>query len=359
MACALPTESKKNLKHVEWMWQSNPNPWSKSEPAVWSNYSDVENLIIEDAYLDKKPRAILDNYYIDFQKNRQVSNTDGHKKRPVQRVERKREDKHLRIARFVDLPTISTHPFGGRYGWISPFIIEVRRGLGLKHDELPSKMSNMIPMLVEEAARGIIEEGKNLKKEREAEKIANTLREKKNEDMKEVWKCCAYLYTLESFLYKKLNEVMKLVGDKDHEDVWRSKIRTLGPFCLLLWDDPINIERKFDTIIYRGAALKPEQIATYEKMAKDDDNWGSFQAFLSCSRNLQKAEEFGNTLFTMKVIGAFTANLSELSEYPDEEEELITPGGVGQDLPKFLEINVETSDLSPRVMCISTSELDR
>ncbi|CAF4827106.1 unnamed protein product, partial [Rotaria sp. Silwood2] len=61
-------------------------------------------------------------------------------------------------------------------------------------------------------------------------------------------------------------------------------------------------------------------------MAKDTMKCGSFQAFSSCSQNREKAEEFGNTLFIMELKSAFTADLRELSEYPNEEEELITPG---------------------------------
>ncbi|CAF1394296.1 unnamed protein product [Rotaria sp. Silwood1] len=326
MGCTLQRGSKENLKGVEWMWQSNQNPWTKSEPAEWSHFSDLENLIIEDAFTDKKPRVLLDDYYVDFQNYLQVFNTDNQKQRLVKRVESKREYRPLTEARLTDLPTTSTRSFGGQYGWISPFVVEVRRDLDLKHDELPSRDSNMIPMLVEKAACGIIEEGKYLGKEREAEKMANMLREKKNENIKEVWKCCAYLYTLESFLYGSLNAAMRLVGDKDQEDVWRRKIRTLGPFCLLLWDDPINIKVKSGTTLYRGAELNPKQIAAYEEMVKNHDESRSFQAFSSCSRNRQQSEKFGNTLFIMKVCGAFTADLCGLSEYSNEEEELITPG---------------------------------
>ncbi|CAF4865664.1 unnamed protein product, partial [Rotaria sp. Silwood2] len=86
MAYPLPTTSKNSLKHVEWMWKSNPNPWSESEPAVWSHYSDVENLIMEEAFTDKQPLALLDEYYIDFQNNLQVFNSDHNKQRPVKRV---------------------------------------------------------------------------------------------------------------------------------------------------------------------------------------------------------------------------------------------------------------------------------
>ncbi|CAF1568825.1 unnamed protein product [Rotaria sordida] len=225
----------------------------------------------------------------------------------------------------MDLPASTERLFGGQYGWTSPFVIEVRRDLKLQPDDLPSKKPNMIPMLIEKAACGIVEEGKHIGKQREAEELAKMLREKKNARMKEVWELCAYLYTLESFLYKTLNAAMRLVGDKEHEQVWRSKVRTLGPFCLLLWDDPFNQKVTVKKTLYRGAELTKEQIAKYEDMAKDEKAFGSFQAYTSCSRNREKTEAFGNTLFIMKVLYAFIADLSPLSEYSQEEEELITP----------------------------------
>ncbi|CAF1255524.1 unnamed protein product [Adineta steineri] len=315
-----------SLKTIEWKWQSNPNPWSKTEPPTWSQYSDVENLIIERAFLNKQPRAILDDYYIDFKHYLQILNSDNNKQRSVKRIERNREDKHLREERFVDLPVASDRSFGGQYGWISPFIVEVRRYLGLKLDELPSKKPGMIPMLVEKAAQGIIEEGKHIGKQKEAEELADCLREKKNKRIEEVWQRCAYLYSLESFLYTTLNANMRLVGSKEEEHIWRHTVQTLGPFCLLLWDDPYNKKVKTNIELYRGAKLKPEQIAVYKKMAGNKKEYGSFQGFSSCSRNREKAEGFGNTLFIMKVLFAFIADISKLSEYPNEEEEIVTPG---------------------------------
>ncbi|CAF3875049.1 unnamed protein product [Rotaria sp. Silwood1] len=329
-----------SLKHVEWMWKANPDPFSPSDTAIWNHYSDLENLIIEEAFQDKQSRAVLDDYYTDFESNLQISNIDDYKQRPIKRVERERQDKHLREARFMDLPVSVGRSFGGQYGWVSPFVIEVRRDLKLEPNDLPSKKPNIIPMLIEKAARGIIDEGKHIGKEREAEKLAKMLKEKKNAGMEEVWKRCAYLYTLESFLYKTLNAAMRLVGDKEHEQVWRSKVRTLGPFCLLLWDDPFNQKVTVKKTLYRGAELTKEQIAVYEEMAKDDRAFGSFQAYTSCSRNRKKAEEFGNTLFIMEVMYAFIADLSPLSEYSEEEEELITPGVCFR--VKSVEINCET-----------------
>lgn len=313
-------------KHIAWIWQSNPNSWSKCEKADWSHFSDVENLIIEEAFLNKQPRAVLDGCYIDFKNEVQISNDDENEQRSVKRMEYNRENKHLREERFMIDPIAPKRSSGGQYGWISPFIIAVRRDLHLRKEQLPSKDKALIPMLVQRATDGIIEEGKRIGKQREAAKLAKMLKEKKDKEMAEVWQCCAYLYSLESFLYKTINEVMRLIGGEEHEQIWRSKVRALGPFCLLLWDDPFNIKIKTKMILYRGANLSDDQIATYEEMAKHSNEYRSFQAFTSCSRNRRKAEEFGNTLFIIDVLFAFTADLSKVSEYPDEEEELITPG---------------------------------
>ncbi|CAF2909724.1 unnamed protein product [Rotaria sp. Silwood2] len=316
------------LKNTEWMCKSKPDPWSNTEPAEWSRYSDVENLIIERAYSNGEAQALLDEYYIDFKANLQISTFDENQQRPVKRMVRQREDKHLREERFMDLPISSKRTYSGQYGWVSAFVIEVRKYLKLQPADLPSKKPELIPILVERAAEGIIQEGKYLKKEQEGKELANMLREQKDKKIGEVWKCCAYLYSLESFLYKTLNATMRLVGDQEQEQVWRSKVCTLGPFCLLLWDDPLNKKPQTSKTLYRGANLTSAQISNYEQMSDglNQYQYQSFQAFTSCSRNREKAEEFGNTLFIMQVKLAFTADLSGISEYPEEEEELITPG---------------------------------
>lgn len=325
MGSAIHTASS-SLKTVEWMWQSNPDPWSESETPTWGHYSDLENLIIEDAFSSKQPKAMLDDYYIDLTSNMQISNTDSHKQRPVKRVVRKREDKHLREARFMDLPVASNRSFGEQYGFVSPFIIEVRRHLRLELNELPSKKPQLIPILIDKAAHGFIVEGRNIGKQVEAKKLASLLLECRERPMTEVWKCCAYLYSLESFLYTTLNTTMRLVGSDGDDQTWRSKVPTLGPFSLLLWDNPFNTRTQTGIELYRAANLTPEQITQYEAIAKKQDEYGSFQGFSSCSRNRTKAEGFGNALFVMKVVMAFIADLSKVSEYPDEEELLVTPG---------------------------------
>jgi hypothetical protein len=133
---------------------------------------------------------------------------------------------------------------------------------------------------------------------------------------------------MESFLYKKLNETMRLIGSKEHEQEWRNNIPTLGPFCLLLWDNPFgNKATKRGTIFYRGANLSDQLISIFKKdCSKEYKERRSFPAFTSCSRNQTKAEKFGNVLLIMTVKHAFTVDIAPFSEYPDEEEELLSPG---------------------------------
>ncbi|CAF3532252.1 unnamed protein product [Rotaria socialis] len=327
MASASPV-SNKSFINVQWVWNASPNPFSKSQNIEWRRYSDVENIIIEKAFTTGETNAILDGYHIDFKHSVQISNDDIHKQRPVKRMACDKDDRILREERFLPNPVAPDRPFGGRYGFISPFIKEVVKDLNLTKKQLPSKDKTVVPMIVEKAASGIIEEGKHVGKKREAEEIANQLLQKKNADIKEIWKCCAYLYTLESFLYIKSNEIMRLIGSEQHEQVWRSKIRTLGPFCLLLWDNPFNRKlTKPGTILYRGAKLSDDLIALFkDDCSKDPRPWHSFQAFTSCTRNPSVAENFGNVLFIMKICLAFTVDLTELSKYSYEEEELLFPG---------------------------------
>ncbi|UJR24429.1 hypothetical protein I4U23_005805 [Adineta vaga] len=314
---------------IQWMWKAGANPFSKTRLEEWKPYSDVENIIIEEAYQSGKKHAVLDNYSIDFKHRLQILNTDGNKQRPIKRTMCNRSDL-LREERFTFTPINPEQPFGGLYGWISPFIKEVVKHLNITHEQLPSKDETVVPMVVGKAACGIIEEGKKIGKQREAEQIANTLREQKNAGIQKVWQCCAHLYSLESFLYKKLNETMRLIGSKQHEQEWRDKIHTLGPFCLLLWDNPSNYKTtERGAIFYRGGNLSQEQILLFKNDSSKsiyEKPMRSFPSFTSCSRNRSKAEKFGNVLFIMTVKHAFTVDLKPFSKYPDEEEELLSPG---------------------------------
>lgn len=311
---------------IQWMWMSNKTPFSPSEPVEWTPYTDLENIMIEKEFKAGKSFAMLDDYLIDFQHNIQISNIDESRKRRIKRCEL--NDIRKRIERFTYTPISTKHPFAGLYGWISPFIKETAKHLNITRDELPSKNEMIVPKIVEEAALGIIKEGMEIGKSREATQMAKKLMNQQKAGMKEVWKCCVHLYTIESFLYKRLNETMRLIGSKEHEHIWRSRVRTLGPFCLLLWDNPFsNKTTARGTILYRGANLTEKHISSFKKECSQKDRpQHSFQSFISCSRNRIKAEPFGNVLFIMTIKHAFSMDIQSYSEYSDEEEEIISPG---------------------------------
>ena len=312
---------------AECMWQSNSDPFDKNQTEEWNHYSDVENFIIEEAFTARQTHAILDGYCIDFEHMIQICNNNAANQRPVRRRVCKGDEKRVRSERFNFDPIAPKHPYGWQYGWVSPFILEVRKDVGLEKRQLPSRDEKIVPVIVEKAILGIIEEGKEIGEQRKAEWMAKQLMKQKERGMKEIWKCCARLYTMTSFLHKKLNETMRLIGNAELEHVWLSKIRTLGPFCLLLWDNPFNNKpNKEKRLLYRGVNLTEHQIAAYIDCSQHPDEYRSFQAFTSCSRDRDVAELFGNALFIMEVNYAFTVYLQPFSNYPDEEEELITPG---------------------------------
>jgi hypothetical protein len=326
MAHWTPTANKSNIR-VQWMWNAGANPFSKSDSIEWKRYSDGENIIIEDAFQAGQKYAVLDNYSIDFEQKIQILNTNSDKQRPVRRMLWNKDEHHPREERFTFTAINPKRPFAGAYGWISPFIRDVAKDLRITPNQLPSKDKTILPMILEKAARGIIEEGKKTGKQREAEQFAKMLREKKNERYEKIWECCAYLYSLESFLYQKLNETMRLIGSEGYRQHWQNKVRTLGPFCLLLWDTPPNYNSgQKGMLLYRGANLSLEQISSFaDDCLKNEKPLRSFPSFTSCTRNLEVAKSFGNTLFIMKVKYAFTVDIAPFAEFPNEEEELLAP----------------------------------
>jgi len=52
-------------KRSVWMWKSNPNPYSDTEPEQWAQYSKAECEVLEKAYQQKQQQVEFNNYIID------------------------------------------------------------------------------------------------------------------------------------------------------------------------------------------------------------------------------------------------------------------------------------------------------
>lgn len=133
------------------------------------------------------------------------------------------------------------------------------------------------------------------------------------------------LYTQNSFLYKRLNEILR-----DLEAVTPEQVKTLGPFGWLLHNSlQLSLQLTVVKKVYRGLTLTDDQRKKFMEREM------TFTSFTSTSTNRHDAENFGgNTLLIMDldVIEWSThsrvrcgLNISELSFFPHENEYLIWP----------------------------------
>ena len=318
-------------KRVQWCWKSNDSPFENTEVPEWSCYSDIENLIIENAYTTlKQSTVMLDDYHIDFEHQVQIANDDKTKQRPVKRKELDRDEGKLREARFLPDPIAPSNSFHDLVGFKKIFIDTFMEQFGIQSVKDWEKQKADI---VEKAMAGILYESQLAGKQSEGKWINQQLKQVQHKTQREIGEMCVYLYSLESFLYKILNHTMRLIGDKTHENIWKSKLATLGPFSFLLFYYLFceNVSHRTGATVYRGAQLSDAMIAEYRRAVHSDDSRRSFQAFTSCSRNRRKAEQFGNVLFIIEAekrtsYRTLNMDISFLSAYPDEEEVLVRPG---------------------------------
>jgi hypothetical protein len=303
----------------QWMWQSNGNPWSTTQAPEWSCYSKVNNTIIEKAYRTKKKQAILDNYYLDFSQMVQIANNDNNKRRPVKRVTKNSDRLDDTQDRFPGpAPAAVKASAANRPGAFGDFIWEAYL-LGQWRD-VPQEI------LVERAAQGIIKEGKKIGKQREGEKMAKHLLEVKYGTRKEIWRRCAYLYSLVNFLCQQLNATLRLVNSEEHKQEWRSKLETLGLFAWFLFDFPQDAD-EFEGYVYRGVTLTEEGISSYKDAAETGELL-AFPGFTSTTVNRSKAEPFGNTVFIISVNRSRETSvyISDISQHPGDEERILIAG---------------------------------
>ncbi|CAF1610204.1 unnamed protein product [Adineta ricciae] len=324
----MPPLSNEDSIHYTWMYVSKRQDDLKSSHDGWKSYSEVSIHILEEALAAGKSKVKLDAGLVDLQHLIQYSHDDNGKKIAIKRLKRDDNEKRLRKNRFISNPAFvkNMNQSIGVY-WVL-FMTEVRKFLRLTDNAFPSQNQRIIPEIVDKAISGIMEEGANMGKQCEAEWIARQLTKTRDSGMAAVWECCAKLYAKESFLYENVHRAMNFVGQPDHEMVWLSKIHTLGPFCLLLSDNPLcDKAMKINTKIYRGVDLSAAELDSYKNECfEQSKSTFILSSFTSCSRNKFIAERFGNTLLIFEIKQAATFDLVPFSNYPEEEEEVFYPG---------------------------------
>ncbi|CAF1065814.1 unnamed protein product [Rotaria sp. Silwood1] len=234
------------------------------------------------------------------------------------------------VTTIEDYPTILKRNGGSTAGY--------RRARGTWQITEEHKME-WLEYVVKEAAQGIIEEGEKVGKLIAAKYIADALLQAFKDD--DLWRCCIYLYTLESFLYRCINRALR------DEDI--TKLKSLGPYCYLLhWsligDQSVNVSNNkekqlFTGIVYRGMNLEEWAIESY-KTAKD--SYRSWPAFTSTTKNREIASLFGNVLFIIDIQNDvfISQDISMVSQMKDEEEVLLRAGTIF----KILDIEYDTTE---------------
>ncbi|CAF0934387.1 unnamed protein product [Didymodactylos carnosus] len=182
-----------------------------------------------------------------------------------------------------------------------------------------------VPPKFDAAAKGILNEGLSLGKEQEARKLAQELQSLKDGGKFVMLQMSVQLFTKSSFLDKLVNKTL-LEGDD-------SKMKTLGRYCHLLdrYFAEIDDQAKlYDIMVYGGANLNLALLRTYiDAIGTLSKKWLGFS---SASKNAKLAELFGNTLFIIRMHRTYgeginkVADISKISNFPEEEEVLFTAG---------------------------------
>lgn len=171
----------------------------------------------------------------------------------------------------------------------------------------------------------IKQEGIRLKKTIESERLIDQLTTLIDMTPQEVGQRCAYIYSMETFLYSQLNQFLR-EEDLTKIEIYKSFVRLL----FLYFDDPSSIE-VHSIEVYRGMNLTPTMIDAY-KEAMNSNRSFRWAAFSSTSRNRALVEKIGtNTIFVMKLNKIYcekkkSIDISNHSQYPAEEEVLLQAG---------------------------------
>ena len=331
-------------RNYQWYWNSAANLWSSE--VEWMKFGDIENEIIESAFNAYDFEVEIDgDYVIDLEHQIQYKRTDKNKQRPVKRMklDANGSNVHLRKQRFsVPVSLITKTSLVDTNNSDRPNLdwwAETDFPSAYYHTELSGK-KRALDDVVEEAAKGIIKEGSVLNKRHEAKWLADRLYAVElyghgiiidQHWMRiphDIGKTCVFLYTKESFLYKLINRVLREPASTTYDS-----LKTLGPFCYLLRRYLYQIRTTNLSSVYRGFNLSDDQRKEFIK-----DYWELLHltSFTSTSSNREKAEQFGNTILiidlnvkhVMKYYGKITcgADITNLSDFPDEQEFLIWPG---------------------------------
>jgi hypothetical protein len=328
-------------RNFRWCWSSATDPSSTSYGGQWQSYDDVDIEIIEDAFNGKKDTVEIDGaYVIDFKSMLRYNKLNLSQACPTKRVQLQTNRNHGRIREDIfSLPFAFTSLNSTKTSTPNDPESEPKRTDEYHYDYEVSEIHNQnkhVADIVDDAARGIIEQGTAMGAEIKAKWFADKLLEVKRfgdgwiatlewrtEIPPEIGYTCVLIYTMESFWYRILNAVMR-----DPKKRTRENMEAFGPFSFLL-NNYLHQHKTYTiSTVFRGVNL-----TTFERLKFVTGI--QFASFTSTSRSRAVAEFRGsNTLLIIDLnikerdgvdVGRSGAHIAHLSEYSEEDEFLIWP----------------------------------
>jgi len=321
-----PTLINKTDQDFVFFWKANKDPWNQNEETLWSPYDEEDQFILKEAYnkyLEHKIEnivnlKILDHHFIDFSKMVQSDKLNPYKQRPVQRCHPKLVSNILRKNRMITsnedttfLPEIVEKQYLNKddikkyfknienqklkklnkiYFNVFPEFqceLEIEKELCFFEDNFSIEVS------LKEIKSILIQEISYLSKcdsnsnENTAKSYLSQI--EKIIDYKSFFIKMVFIYTMEGYLYKQLNFILRKMIISDFE-----KIKYYYT-CLLFSFQYFSKITKFNTnndlIVWRASKFSQEEFQAYE--AKNKRNIiRIFKEFLSTSKEEKKILNF-------------------------------------------------------------------
>lgn len=337
-----------------WMWKSNELPFDPNQPEDWTPYPSAISANIEQAYENREAKIrINENYLIYFDKMLQICINNNHQQRPVRRYVLSNSNDNIidwrreRFAFKLDQPITDdirtntseddVHYYGSRF--IADWLLLFTNG------KLKVKFNLIFLVLV----HGIQIEGhlygasakiiKSLINELE-ETRDNVKKKSEFNRMKKLTKCCAKLYTKYCFLFQLVNVTLR---DDD-----RTKLKTLGPYCHLLYNyigrrtyDRLSVRYRLrqqfhskqtpSPDLYRDDCITKEKLDEYRQAAGQIHKYFRWLSFVSTSHKRCVGEVFARNVLYIIELRQATSNdqfvdLHNNTFMPHEKEVLLRPG---------------------------------
>lgn len=332
-----PNPHPPKINQARWFWNSCKDPWVKGAKPIWTPYSDIENVIVEEAFKIGLEEVSIGSYKVSLKTKTQIHKDDDHRRRPIRRVEEVKEETDLRQKRFfeeiakpkmINPAIVSSYPLLVREWMLKYKNISCYLNVD-EYGSIVSDPANVVEKIVELAVIGIMKEAVKLNKKDEGLLISKKLKDTLTHYPDYILKCCVSLYTLETFLYDIINAALV------EENL--EKLENLGPFCYLLnyfLQECSKDSNKpscfcYEGCVYKGAVLSQDVIEEYKQLPQG--KLFVWDSFISASKDRQKAEKLGNALFIIELGGdeevGYGTDISYLSYYGNAEEEILMPAG--------------------------------